>query len=94
MRKSLDGWHFHIEGEDANLYSNVKTLFVAVSIPRKAEDLGLHTLEKLRNIQREFGEAQLFADKKCARRDEILAATSGMSILNWFSLRILTKSFS
>jgi len=125
LRKSLDGWHFHIEGEDANRclsrfltafeelrarlapskypnleisdegylwfnidssmgaievlafpfgYSDVKTPFVAVSIPRKAEDLGLHTLEKLRSIQREIGEAQLFADKKCASRDGILAA--------------------
>lgn len=125
LRKSLDDWHFHVEGEDANPclsrfptafeelrarlapskypnleisdegylwfnidssmgtievlafpfgYRNVKPPFVAVSIPRKAEDLGLHTLEKLRNIQREIGEAQLIADKRCSSREEILAA--------------------
>jgi hypothetical protein len=55
-------------------YGDVKTPFVAVSVPRKAEDLELHTLEKLRNIQREIKDAQLFADKRCASKEEILAA--------------------
>jgi len=55
-------------------HSDMNAPFVAVSVPRKAEDLELRTLEKLRNISTRVEEAQLFADKRCASRDEILAA--------------------
>ena len=55
-------------------HSDMATPFIAVSVPRKAEDLELRILRKLREISTEVKEAQLFADKRCASRDEILVA--------------------
>jgi len=54
-------------------FNDMKAPFIAVSIPRKAEDLRLQTLEELRNISSETAEMHLFADKRGATVQEILA---------------------
>jgi len=55
-------------------FNDMKVPFIAVSIPHKAEDLSLHALEKLRNISLEIAEMHVFADKRGATVQEILAA--------------------
>jgi len=55
-------------------FNDMKVPFIAVSIPRKAEDLRLPTLENLRNISSETAEMRLFANKRETTAQEILAA--------------------
>jgi len=55
-------------------FNDMKVPFIGVSIPCKAEDLRLQILEKLRSIQSEIVEMRLFADKRGATVQEILAA--------------------
>ena len=55
-------------------FDDMKAPFIAISIPRKAEDLRLHILENLRHISSENEEMRLFADKRGATVQEILAA--------------------
>jgi len=55
-------------------FKDVKAPFIAVSTPRKAEDIELRTLQKWRKISSEIAEAWLFADKTAATAQEILDA--------------------
>jgi len=55
-------------------FREAKAPFIVVSIPRKAEDLELRLVDKLRDISSHVDRAQLFADKAEADRVEILAS--------------------
>jgi len=48
--------------------------FIAVSVPRKAQDVDVTLLNKLSQIWDKFEGTQLFADKTAATREEILGA--------------------
>jgi len=55
-------------------FNDMKVPFIAVSIPCKAEDLRLHTLEKLCNIPSGIAEMHVFANKRGVTVQGILAA--------------------
>jgi len=55
-------------------FKDMKVPFIAVSTPRKAEDIELRTLEKWRKISSEIAEARFFADKTTVTVHEILDA--------------------
>jgi len=56
-------------------FGGIEAPFLAVSLPRKAEDVDLGLLNRLVKIAGD-NEAQLFADQKTATVDEILSAYS------------------
>lgn len=55
-------------------FSDMKAPFIAVSLPRKAEDIDLGILERLRKTSSVIAGAQLFANKRGITAQEILAA--------------------
>jgi len=55
-------------------FRETKEPFIVVSIPRKAEDLELRFLNKLRKISSRVEKAQLFAEKTGAKAKQILAS--------------------
>ena len=55
-------------------FVDMKIPFIAVSMPRKAEDIDLGILERLRKASSEIAGARLFADRTGKSAREILAA--------------------
>jgi len=55
-------------------FKEIKEPSIAVSLPRKAEDVDLNLLNRLGSISNEIAGVQFFGDKTASTRDEILSA--------------------